>query len=168
MRAYVLLSLLSGVLALGACGAATRRSVDPCALVDSSLAGSLVGDRTGEPVDIEDAAEYAYQGCRWDRSSNSDADSLTVDAKVYDSDAVEDAEQDFRALARTWKCTTTIPTRPGSSACGYTANLDSGVIVHKDEVVVRIGYRGPNTPQHDNTRRQQVARQLASKALSAL
>lgn len=162
MRPDIAVSLL--VMTLGAC-VPTPRNVDVCALVPPSLAEALIGDSVGEPVNVKGTGEYAYAACLWEHGENS----ITVNAKLFHPDAARAAEQEFRSLSTAWKCTTAIEVSgDGSAACRYEADLDVGVIVREGEVVARVGYKGPETPQHDTVRQPEVAKELAEKALSAL
>ncbi|GAA2403626.1 hypothetical protein GCM10010191_08990 [Actinomadura vinacea] len=142
--------------------------MDACALVDPSLAESLVGDRAGEPSIISNDQAYNYAGCYW--TGRNKTDSLTVDAKVYDPNDTKTAEADFYRSAQTWEChtTLTIPRAGRSKACAYKAPMDSGVMLFKGPVFARIGYKGPGTPQHDQNRQPAIAQQLTTKAISTL
>ncbi|MUN38712.1 hypothetical protein [Actinomadura litoris] len=161
--------LLAGVaLSAGACGAdPDGRAVDACALVDPDLAASLVGDRTGEPVE---SSRRAYSACMWEGGDELDSDRLTVDAATYDRDDGEAASRDYRYLSTTWKCTAavTVQKAAGSSACRYQAELNTGIVLNHHGTVARIAYRGPKTPQHDPARQAAIADQLAARAFSVL
>ncbi|MFC5749516.1 hypothetical protein [Actinomadura rugatobispora] len=163
MRSFLVISILVTLLPLASCGGA-RRSLNACTLVDPSLAESLTGDRTGEPSTISDNETHNYVGCYW--TDRNKANSLNVEAKVYDNPKT--AEADFYRTAQTWECHTTLATPKPSNACAYKSPLDTGVIITKGPVMARIGYKGPGTPQHDQNRHPVIAQQLATKATTTL
>jgi hypothetical protein len=135
--------------------------------VDPALAASLVGDRTGEPADLGGKEDYTYKGCSWEDGSGERT--FSVNAKIYNSDATETAEEDYRGLAKVWRCTIRLASGGETSACGYyTGDIDTGVIVRKGAVVVRIGYKSLSVPRQDKARQRQIAQQMVNKALAVL
>ncbi|WP_242884107.1 hypothetical protein [Actinomadura litoris] len=168
MRNVAVILLTGAALSAGACGAdPDGRAVDACALVDPDLAASLVGDRSGEPVE---SSSGAHSACIWEGGDELDADRLTVDAATYDREEGEAASRDYRYLSAAWKCTAAVAVQvaAGSSACRYQAELNTGIVLSHHGTVARIAYRGPKTPQHDPTRQAAIADQLAAKAFSVL
>ena len=157
MRTILVISLLLP-LTLTACGGGGRRSLNPCTLVDASLAESLVGDRTGEPGPTSSDKTHDYVACHW----TGQGESLTVEAKIYDN--TRTAEADFYRAAQTWECHTTLTTPKKTRSCAYKSPLDTGVILTKGQITARIAYKGPDTTAGDPT----TAQQLTTKALSAL